>query len=222
MMPFITQHGEDISMTEELKQYSLNELTEAAGVSARTVRYYIGEGLLPPPIAAGPRSYYTDEHLDRLKLIGQMKQSYLPLREVRRRLNQFSGDQLATLASGHDSEPSHGMPLSAKRIMEPVPMPVPEPLDSASDYIARALYQPAPAVEESDQSPPPAPLPMGKYEFHAFHEPVENAVTSPEEGSSWRRIQLGDEAELLVREEAYQRNHDRIEWLVNWAKKVFR
>ncbi len=203
-------------MTEEPKQYSLNELTEAAGVSARTVRYYIGEGLLPPPIAAGPRSYYTDDHLDRLKLIGQMKKSYIPLREVRRRLNQFNSDQLGILAS--DAQPLRTMasPLSAKRIVEP------EPLDSASDYIARAMYQPAPAMAETDPLAPPAPLPMGKAEFHPFYEPVENDLSAPEEGTSWRRIQLGDEAELLIREEAYQRNHDRIEWLVNWAKKVFR
>jgi DNA-binding transcriptional MerR regulator len=217
MMLLATQNGKDLEMPEEAKQYTLNELTEAAGVSARTVRYYIGEGLLPPPIAAGPRSYYTEDHLDRLKLIDQMKQAYLPLREIRRRLNQFSGDQLGVIASNLDQRPEVFKPVAMKRIAEP------EPLDSATDYIARAMYQPAPSVEETHPvNPPSAPLPMGQIEFHPFYEPVENEVTRAEEGSSWRRIALGDEAELLIREEAYQRNQHRIEWLVNWAKKVFR
>ncbi|MCC6705677.1 MAG: MerR family DNA-binding transcriptional regulator, partial [Thermomicrobiales bacterium] len=35
------------------ERYSLQELSDAAGVSPRTVRYYIAEGLLPPPEPAG-------------------------------------------------------------------------------------------------------------------------------------------------------------------------
>ncbi len=40
--------------------YSLEELTERAGVTVRTVRYYIAEGLLPPPVGGCPRSAYTE------------------------------------------------------------------------------------------------------------------------------------------------------------------
>jgi DNA-binding transcriptional MerR regulator len=187
------------------QQYSLTELTEAAGVSARTVRYYIGEGLLPPPVVAGPRSYYTSDHLNRLKIVGHMKDAYLPLKEVRKRLSQLNEDQIARL----------GQTIAVRS------NPEDQPLDSAADYIARALGQPPSARAET---PPPAtatPLMMGKYEFHA-HEPVEKSIVTPEQAESWRRIQLGDEAELLIREEAYQRNRDRIEWLMDWAKRVFR
>lgn len=51
---------------------SLTELTAAADVSVRTVRYYIGEGLLPPPEGAGPGSSYGRGHLDRLRLIQRL------------------------------------------------------------------------------------------------------------------------------------------------------
>ena len=44
---------------------TLAELTEAADVSVRTVRYYIAEGLLPPPEGSGPGSAYARGHLDR-------------------------------------------------------------------------------------------------------------------------------------------------------------
>lgn len=65
---------------------SLQELTDAAGVSVRTVRYYIAEGLLPAPMGSGPASFYTPNHVRRLRLIGRLKDAYLPLKEIRRRL----------------------------------------------------------------------------------------------------------------------------------------
>jgi hypothetical protein len=41
------------------------------------------------------------------------------------------------------------------------------------------------------------------------------------EPDAWRRVPLGDDAELLIRESAYRRRRDRVEWLVAWARKVF-
>ena len=68
------------------REYSIGELAEAAGISTRTIRYYVAEGLLPPPAGAGPNSRYTDTHLEQLALIGRLKEQYLPLKEIRRRL----------------------------------------------------------------------------------------------------------------------------------------
>ncbi len=64
----------------------IGELAAAAGVSARTVRYYIVEGLLPPPEGAGLGAMYGPDHLDRLRLILRLKDAYLPLKEIRRQL----------------------------------------------------------------------------------------------------------------------------------------
>src|SRR5688572_20946479 len=80
-------------------QFGIGELAEEAGVSVRTVRYYIAEGLLPPPVVAGARSHYTRAHLDRLRLIGHLKAAYLPLREIRRRLDALDEGQVALLAA---------------------------------------------------------------------------------------------------------------------------
>src|SRR5215216_5219614 len=90
-------------MMDDEPRYTLNELTDEAGVSVRTVRYYIAEGLLPPPVGAGPRSGYTVGHLDRLRLIGQLKDAYLPLKEIRRRVAGLSDAEVRQrLASTED------------------------------------------------------------------------------------------------------------------------
>ena len=47
-------------------KYSLDELAALGGISPRTVRYYISEKLLPPPLGRGPGKHYDDAHLTRL------------------------------------------------------------------------------------------------------------------------------------------------------------
>jgi DNA-binding transcriptional MerR regulator len=69
-----------------MERYRLTELTNITGVTQRTIRFYIAEGLLPPPEGAGPAAVYTAAHRDRLALINVLKERYLPLKEIRRRL----------------------------------------------------------------------------------------------------------------------------------------
>lgn len=78
--------------------FSLKELCREAQVTERTVRYYIQEGLLPPPEGAGPFARYNELHLWRLRLIRRLKKEYLPLAEIRRRLSDLSLDELEKLA----------------------------------------------------------------------------------------------------------------------------
>ncbi len=69
-----------------MERYRLAELAVATGVSSRTIRYYIAEGLLPPPEGVGPAAVYTAAQRDRLALIATLKEHYLPLREIAGRL----------------------------------------------------------------------------------------------------------------------------------------
>ncbi len=64
--------------------YRIGELAELAGVTRRTVHYYINKGLIPPAEGAGVNSYYTADHLSRIKLIRKLQESYLPLDEIRK------------------------------------------------------------------------------------------------------------------------------------------
>ena len=53
----------------EVPTYSLTQLAKLADVTPRTIRYYISQGLLPSPGQQGPGTQYSDEHLERLRLI---------------------------------------------------------------------------------------------------------------------------------------------------------
>jgi DNA-binding transcriptional MerR regulator len=212
------------------ERLGLAELTEAAGVSARTVRYYVAEGLLSPPVAAGAKSFYSRGHLDRLRLIARFKASYLPLKEIRRRLAALDDAGVRAQLV----EPLHGADASAG-----------EERDSAASYVGR-LLQPSPRPLPASPFPssatmPPSMPPSGPAgSYYALMTPFESAeVASRELGASqledfeataepmiddhgaWRRVSLGHDAELLIREEAYRRQRDRVEWLVTWARKVF-
>ncbi|HLW00753.1 MAG TPA: MerR family transcriptional regulator [Ktedonobacterales bacterium] len=67
-----------------LDRMRIGELTERAGVTARTVRYYERLGLIPPGEREGHgQHYYTEETLARLRKIDQLKQLGLSLDEIR-------------------------------------------------------------------------------------------------------------------------------------------
>ena len=64
-------------------EYKVSELAEKAGVTKRTIHYYISKGLLLPPEGSGVNSLYNDEHLDRIRLIKKLQAEYMPLNKIR-------------------------------------------------------------------------------------------------------------------------------------------
>jgi DNA-binding transcriptional MerR regulator len=58
--------------TSAAREYRIGELAREAGIPVRTLRYYQERKLLPPPRRAGRISWYSQTHLDRLRVIGQL------------------------------------------------------------------------------------------------------------------------------------------------------
>jgi len=81
-------------MTE--RTYSMSELVQLTGFDARTIRYYISQGLLPKPLKRGRGADYSEIHLDRLKLISVLKGN-LKLDEIQARLNVASPEEIRQL-----------------------------------------------------------------------------------------------------------------------------
>ena len=64
-------------------EYKVSELANKAGVTKRTIHYYISKGLLLPPEGSGVNSIYTEDHLNRILLIKKLQAQYMPLNKIR-------------------------------------------------------------------------------------------------------------------------------------------
>ena len=67
-------------------RFTAAELEEATGVSARNIRYYIQEGLVPPSAGRGKSAYYTPAHVEQLTLVRDLRARGLSLEEIREAL----------------------------------------------------------------------------------------------------------------------------------------
>lgn len=209
--------------------YTIGMLANQSAVTPRTIRYYVTEGLLPPPEVRGRYAVYTAEHLDRLRLIVRLKEAFLPLGEIRARLAGATHDQVRALLE------TPALPHAAPSI------------SSASDYIAQALrgttlplreertvtYPVAPALPTIGQakavdrhnslvaptydppnmvpppSPPAVPLPAPGGEALSTLGPLRTrggnvtdalrSATLPPP-EQWQRMRLADGIELHIRE----------------------
>lgn len=51
----------------------IEQLAERVGMSVRTVRFYAGRGLVPPPRREGRNGYYGPDHIARLELVRELQ-----------------------------------------------------------------------------------------------------------------------------------------------------
>jgi DNA-binding transcriptional MerR regulator len=71
---------------------SSGDLARATGSTVRTIRFYEEEGLLKPAVVSdGGHRRYTEDDLDRLRLIGDLRELGLSLCEIRSILDIRSG-----------------------------------------------------------------------------------------------------------------------------------
>jgi DNA-binding transcriptional MerR regulator len=71
-------------------RYAIGDLADLGGVSRRTVRYYVQEGLLPTPHGVGRGNHYGPEHLEQLLKVKTLQEGGRSLDEIRRTLNHKS------------------------------------------------------------------------------------------------------------------------------------
>src|SRR5512141_1214464 len=157
-------------------EYTIYDLAKLAGVTPRTIRFYIAQGLLPSPEAAGPKTTYTDEHLERLRLIKKLQLAHLPLAEIRTRLRETGAQDLAEMVQ----------PSAPTRVSE-----------SAVDYIRGVLGRaqapmPAPAMAAPVA---PAPAPAAK----SVPQPPPSQTTTEPDRSQWDRVEITPDIEIHLR-----------------------
>lgn len=128
-------------MSSTTARYAIGDLAGLVGSTPRTIRYYVAQGLLPPPVGAGPGAHYTDAHLQRLRLIQRLQRQHQPLSEIRQRLAQLGPREVSALVAEEEPE---------------------APPDSALEYVRTVLAKgpsAPPMASTPAPSPPPAALP---------------------------------------------------------------
>lgn len=85
-------------------RYGITELEEETGVSARTIRYYVGQGLLAPAYGRGPSATYDLGHLLRLRLIQHLKEEGYSLNQIKELISRLTDEEIERML-GVESRP---------------------------------------------------------------------------------------------------------------------
>jgi DNA-binding transcriptional MerR regulator len=114
----------------------IKELCDGAGVTPRTVHYYIQQGLLPSSGTTGSGARYSQEHLERLQLIRLLQNEHLPLAEINRRLRRLTGAEVRALIDERRRvrDTPQGSALEyVRKVLNKAPVPSAAPLEPAID-----------------------------------------------------------------------------------------
>lgn len=89
-------------MPPETTHFTLQELADATGLEARTVRSYVEKGLLPGPDTLGRSARYPKDALDRLRVLLLVRDANrgLSLDQIRVLLQSLTPAQLRDVAEG--------------------------------------------------------------------------------------------------------------------------
>lgn len=121
-------------------ELAIGDLAKAAGVTRRTIRYYIEVGLIPPPSGEGRGALYGEDHLRRLTLIRKLQTMRLSLDEIRERL----ASEPAVWEQIADESPA----VSALEVRSEIQVP-----ESAADYISRLRGRVEPYPRKAGEKP---------------------------------------------------------------------
>ena len=181
-----------------MSDYSLGELCDLAGVSPRTVRYYVAEGLLRSP-GQGPGARYDEGHLAHLRLIRRLQREHLPLAEIRSRLRALDDQAVQSLLAAPAPDETAG---------------------SAVDYVRAVLGGSRTGTTAAALVRAAVPEPAGE----AIPGPSMPAPSMPlePERSQWERIALTPDLELHVRRPLTRLGNRQLARLLEAAREILR
>ncbi|MCQ3980774.1 MAG: hypothetical protein DPW09_45825 [Anaerolineae bacterium] len=220
------------------KSYTISELAEVADVTIRTIRYYVGEGLLPAPESGGRAATYHQGHLARLNLIKLLKDEFLPLHEIGALMSGLDDQAVVELLADKQTQPAPPLPApdSAKVYLQTLLQP---PDSTAQGYNLLRHKLKAQQIREdvspmTGEAPLPAPVPLRDAAGTPGNQPAAAArglaqstpllpVPPIEAGpvENWRRYQLTPGVELHVKEGVENsRLGQKVEQLIKIARQI--
>ena len=203
------------------RTHTVQDLADLADVSPRTIRYYVAQGLLPPPGQVGPGAHYGEGHLARLRLIRRLQREHLPLAEIRSRLAALDDASVVELIEADAAPAPEGSALDYVRSILGDPGRVP-PVDQRSlgAPASRAVFALSASprlrpmgVAESQPAPygpPPSPP----------HVPAQPSTENAGARSQWDRVTLAPDIELHIRRPLSRLQNKRVDRLIAIAREL--
>ena len=189
----------------------IHELADKAGVSVRTIRYYISQGLLPAPDTKGRYATFNEEYRLRLELIRRLKEAFLPLKEIRDRIAGLDPAQVQDLLDQLDTgTPNLKVDQQFSLSEPPAALYEPKPLDSALDYLSQVMGTQGAARSKPRPNQPIIPT-----------SPARPQSRSPQQVETWQRIELAPGVELNIRASEEPFFRERIRQIIEFAKIQF-
>ena len=228
--------------------YSLGDLARLADVTPRTIRYYVAQGLLPSPEAAGPATRYGEGHLLRLRLIKRLQRDHLPLSEIRGRLERMGDDEVRLLLEAGTVQAAQPAPAETLAFVRGLMAQTGIRPGGTEDAFAPAQhrslarrvaeYQPAypdsfpqppqpgsPNPIDPQGPPPTSPQPAAPAAAPAMPVPVLPALPPGRsvtgDRSTWERLAITPDVELHVRRPLDRQSNKKVEHLIRIARELF-
>jgi DNA-binding transcriptional MerR regulator len=228
-----------------MTDHSLTDLAAHTGVTPRTVRYYIAQGLLPAPADQGRSARYTDGHAARIRLIKRLQREHLPLAEIRNRLQVLDDAQVrralqedpATLPDqgtaavrgasaleyirrvlDEGSARGPGRPVRALHSFMPPPAAAPPPKPGIAPGSAlRGTFERA-TPDEFPVRDHPDPDDLARRPAMPLSFPAPGV--GPADRSTWERIGLTPDIELHVRRPLDRQSNRMLDRLIAYAREL--
>jgi len=202
-------------MTNDL---TLEDLVRISGLTLRTLRFYIQEGLLQGPDTHGKFSRYSQLHLDRLEMIHRLKNLRFPIKEIRHLLNNMTPEEINQVrryqdilnpnlnkdVGGNIQESLNAKPGSSA--LEYI-----QNLENGRENIQSVTGSPA-RVPAAPRQPANVPRSMPIYK---------NQVHAMTDQETWKRIVIDEGIELNVREPRDIDEELKVRKLIEYARMLF-
>ena len=168
----------------------ISQLAEMAGVSVRTVRFYVSLGLLDRPGGRGRAATYASENLDRLRLVRTLVDKRVPLREIQETVGRMDARDVRGLLAQEERQSSHEREARAHSPREYVSALLERARATGSLSVSPRR---APDSSLSAPSAPPQTSPAPRAPQERARRPAQGPVRS---ATAWRRISLAPGLEL--------------------------
>lgn len=216
--------------------FLIHELARRSGATIRTIRYYTDEGILPQPLMQGKYAAYTEDHLNRLELIRQMKDAFLPLKRIKEVMASLSDEDVLRQLNEKTItyQPGEGVIRSNAPEEHPGALGyINRVMESQAEFRTHVHYGPplhstlTPKKQEQSTNPanvtlPDAPAPRKLMESEHARARILSEPKTQAQMESWMRITLAPGVELHLHSRQSHRLQEKINQLIEFAQTLFK